>query len=264
MDILKRDSFGGSYIVYREGLVVPSAIMNQFTHSSNKIKGGRGEIKLLSAGDKPIACRKYIHGGLLRGITGDVFFSEKRAADELKIMIFLEKSDFPVVRSCGYIVKRTSLAKELYLLTFFEENAIDFMDFLKSAKRKNRLRIINHLARLFFEMGKLGIYHPDLHLQNILVTKEGGLLFLDFDRACREVIIKKDIQKMLWRLNRFLEKKEKSDELVITMEEKMLFLRTIERLSGYHLIENMQQQLRNKRRAYRLGWFLDSLFYRRN
>lgn len=264
MDILKRDRFGSFDIVYRQGLVDPSAIMNQFANPQGTIKKGRGEIKILAVGDKLIACRKYIHGGLLRGITGDVFFSEGRIATELETMMFLEEKSFPVVHPCGYIIKRRPFAKELYLLTFFEENAIDFIDFLKSANRKNRLRTINYLASLFFEIGKLGVYHPDLHLQNILIKKEGGLLFLDFDRACRKVTAKKDIERMLWRLNRFLEKKEKNDEPFITMEEKILFLRTIERLSGYHLIEGMQRQLRGKRRTYRLGWFLNSLFYRKN
>ncbi len=264
MDVLKRDIFGGFDIIYRQGLVDPSAIVNQFAHPYGTIKKGRGEIKILSVGDNLLACRKYIHGGLLRGITGDAFCGERRAAAELETMMFLEENNFPVVRPCGYIIKRTSCAKELHLLTFFEENAIDFIDFLKSAQKKERYQTIINLARLFFEMGKLGVYHPDFHLQNVLVTKQGSLLFLDFDRAYRKTMTKKDMERILWRLNRFTEKKANCGGLTVNAKEKMLFLRTIERLSGHHLIEDMQRQLKSKRRVYRLGWFLDSLFYRKN
>ena len=264
MDILKRQHFGGFDIIYRQELIDLSVIINQFANPRNTIKRGRGDIKIFSAGDVLLACRKYIHGGLLRGITGDIFYSEKRAAAELETMMFLEENNFPIVRPCGYIAKRNLFTKELYLLTFFEENALDFLTFLKSARRKERLRTIKKLASLFFEMGKLGVYHPDLHLQNVLVSKAGNLMFLDFDRACRKAVTKKDMESMFWRLNRFSEKKEKSGEIAITIEEKVFFLRTIEQLSGYHVIENMQKQLKYKRRSYILGWCLESLFYRQN
>jgi hypothetical protein len=263
MDVLKSERFGSFVVTYRQGLVDPFLVMNQLSNPRETIARGRGEIKILSAGDKLLACRKYIHGGLLRGITGDTFYNEKRAAAELETMMFLEGKSFPVVRSCGYITKNSLCTKDLYFLTFFEENALDLLEFLKSARRKKRLRAIRNLAGFLFEMGKLGIYHPDLHLQNVLVTKADGLMFLDFDRAYRKVFTKKDMKSMFWRLNRFVEKKENAGELLVTMEEKTLFLRTIERLSGYRIIEDMQKQLKSKHRAYALGWRLESLFYRR-
>ena len=261
MNIPKKERFGSFTVTYRRELIDPSLVMSQFTKPHDTIKKGRGEVKILETGGRLLACRKYIHGGLLRGITGDTFYNEKRAAAELETMMFLEENSFPVVRPCGYITKNNLCTKELYFLTFFEENALDFLEFLKSARRKERLRATKNLARFLFEMGKLGIYHPDLHLQNVLVTKTGGLIFLDFDRAYRKVVTKKDMESMFWRLNRFAEKKENTGELVVSMEEKTLFLRTIERLSGYHLIEDMQKQLKSKRRAYMLGWRLESLFY---
>jgi len=263
MDILKKERFGNFVVTYRQGLVEPSLVMRQLSNPRDTIKKGRGEIKILSAGDRLLACRKYIHGGLLRGITGDTFCSEKRAAAELKTMIFLEENGFPVVRPCGYITKNNLCTKDLYFLTFFEENTLDLLEFLRSARRKERLRAIKGLARFLFEMGKLGIYHPDFHLQNILVTKATGLLFLDFDRAYRKVITKKDMESMFWRLNRFAEKKEKNGEIAFTLEEKTLFLRTFERLSGLHIMKDMAAQLESKRLSYKLGWLLESFLYRK-
>jgi hypothetical protein len=264
MDILKKERFGSFVVTYRQGLIDPSLVMRQLSNPLETITRGRGEIKILSAGDKLLACRKYLHGGLLRGITGDTFFSEHRAAAELKTMMFLEENGFSVVRPCGYITKNNLFTKDLYFITFFEENALDLLEFLKAARRKERLRAVKSLARFLFQMGKLGVYHPDLHLQNVLITKAGALVFLDFDRAYRKTVTKKDMEGMFWRLNRFAEKKEIAGELVITIEEKTLFLRTFEGLAGLHIMKDMAKQLESKRLSYKLGWFLESFLYKKN
>ena len=205
------------------------------------MKKGRGEIRILSVGGKLLACRKYIHGGLLRGFTGNIFFSGKRAAVEMEIMMYLENHGFPVVRPYGYITKRNLCTKDLYFLTFFEENAVDLVEFLRSSGQTKRMRVIRDLARLFFELGRLGVYHPDLHLENMLITKKHGLRFLDFDKACLKAVTRQDMERMFWRLNRFAEKKERSGELVITVQEKALFLRVFERLSGYNVVEDIRK-----------------------
>jgi hypothetical protein len=264
MDVLKKERFDSFVVTYRQGLIDPSLVMRQLSDPHGTIKKGRGEIKILSAGDRLLACRKYTHGGLLRGITGDTFCSEKRAAAELETTVFLEENGFPVIHACGYITKNNLFTKDLYLLTFFEEDTLDLLEFLKSAPRKKRLRAIQSLAGLLVQMGRLGVYHPDLHLQNVLVTKTGELMFLDFDKACREPVTKKQMESMFWRLNRFAEKKEKVGEFAATAQEKTLFLRTTERLSGLCFIRDMAKQLESRRLSYKLGWLLESLLYRKN
>ena len=149
MDILKKERFGSFVVTYRQGLIDPSLVMRQLSDPHDTIKKGRGEIKILRVGDRLLACRKYTHGGLLRGITGDTFCSEKRAAVELETTIFLEESGFPVIHACGYITKNNLFSKSLYFLTFFEESALDLLEFLKSASRKKRLRAIQNLAAAF-------------------------------------------------------------------------------------------------------------------
>ena len=54
-------------------------------------------------------------------------------------MMFLKKMVFPVIHPCGYITKNNLFTKDLYFLTFFEENALDLLEFLRSARRKHRL-----------------------------------------------------------------------------------------------------------------------------
>ncbi len=266
MDTFRRQCVGPYTITCRGGAdhVDAQTLIAQLSKPYAFLKKGRGEIRILSVGDKLHACRKYIHGGLLRALTGDLFLSDKRAVAEMGIMSHLEKHGFPVVQPYGYITKRNLCTKDLYFLTFFEENAIDLVEFLKSSGQRKRMRAIRDLARLFFELGRLGVYHPDLHLKNMLITKKHGLRFLDFDKARLKSVTKRDMEHMFWRLNRFAEKKERSGEFVITVQEKVLFLRVFERLSGYRVIVDMEKRLSKKRSAYKLGWFLESLFYKKS
>lgn len=252
----------GSFTVnYFENCIDPDFLMQQFHDPESIVRKGRGGIKVLRIGQDLLACRRYMHGGILRAITGDIFFSEKRTAYEFKILAFLQENGFPVVHPCGYLVNKNLFTKDLYLLTFFEENTLDLLEFLKTAPRRKRLRAIRNFARLLFKMGELGVYHPDLHLQNVLIRKTGELVFLDFDRALLKQVSRKDMENMLWRLERYVAKKDRAGELATTAEEKMLFLRTIERLSGVRFIEAMEKRMGGKRRLNKLGWLMESTFY---
>lgn len=253
--------FGGYTVTYLSNVVDPTVSVQQLDNPAETIRKGRGGIKLLRIGEDLLACRRYMHGGMLRAITGNVFFSDKRVVAEFRMLVFLQEHGFPAVHANGFIVRNGLFTKDLYLLTLFEENTFDLLELLKTAPKKKRLRVIRNFAKLLFKMWELGVYHPDLHLQNVLVRKTGELVFLDFDRALLKQVTRKDMEKMLWRLNRFVEKKERAGELTITAGEKLLFLKTIERLSGIPFIEDMTKGLDKKRLFYKLGWLMESTFY---
>ncbi len=253
--------FGSYTVTYLSNGVDPTVSVQQLDNPAETIRKGRGGIKLLRIGEDLLACRRYMHGGMLRAITGNVFFSDKRVVAEFRMLVFLQEHGFPAVHANGFIVRNGFFTKDLYLLTLFEENTFDLLELLKTAPKKKRLRVIRNFAKLLFKMWELGVYHPDLHLQNVLVRKTGELVFLDFDRALLKQVTRKDMEKMLWRLNRFVEKKERAGELTITAGEKLLFLKTIERLSGIPFIEDMTKGLDKKRLFYKLGWLMESTFY---
>jgi RIO-like serine/threonine protein kinase len=123
------------------------------------------------------------------------------------------------------------------------------------------LRAIRDLARFLWRLENLGIYHPDLHLRNVLVKNDGRLIFLDFDKACRKDISRKDMESMAWRLNRFAEKWEQKGYLRISMLERLLFLRTYSRLSGYNFEGEMTRKAKSKSLFSRAGWFFESILY---
>jgi 3-deoxy-D-manno-octulosonic acid kinase len=241
----------------------PSALIDRFRNAPSLENKGRGGVTLLDINGGYIACRKYIHGGLFRAITGDIFFSAKRAIEELKILLYLKEREFPVVQPYGLIVRENFVTKSPYILTVFEENAADLTEVLNTSTRKQRLRIIKILAQLMWRMETLGVYHPDLHLDNVLVTAEGTLKFLDFDRAQRKSISKTDMERMFWRLNRYAEKMERQGKLNVDVKEKLLFLRTYGKLSGFDMAGEMEKKIGLKRIFSQTGWFFESLLYGR-
>jgi tRNA A-37 threonylcarbamoyl transferase component Bud32 len=226
-------------------------------------KKGRGGIRIIDLGDKQVVCRRYIHGGLFRAITGDCFFSEGRVMDELKTLIHLKEAGFPVVEPYGAIIKREGLIKRLYILTCYVKDGVDLLDYLKTVRRRDRLRLIKRLAYYMFELERLGIYHPDIHLKNIMVTPSNEMIFLDFDRASLKRMIRaKDRERMLWRMNRFVEKMEKREGLKIYPMEKALFLREYERLSGEEITNRMKRTIRYRRLISEVGWSIEKTLYR--
>ena len=169
---------------------------------------------------------------------------------------------FPVVKPLCAIIEKGVFFRKLYLVTYFEDGP-DLLKFLNGAAPRARLRTIRALAGLVWELHRLGVFHPDLHIRNVLVNPGGGLVFLDFDRAERRAPTQGDAEQMLWRLDRFVERMELQGELRVRPVERMLFLRTFVRLSGYRLAESMQAREQVRKRRRRLGWLLESAIYRR-
>ncbi|MCX5805338.1 MAG: hypothetical protein NT010_04610 [Proteobacteria bacterium] len=264
---LKKTTYNQYTIYTLEGaalsIVDTSTLIERFRNALPLENKGRGGITLLDINGGHIACRKYIHGGLFRAITGDIFFSAKRAIEELNILLYLNGEGFPVVQPYGLIVREGFISKSLHILTIFEENAADLTEVLNTSTRKQRLRIIKFLAQLMWRMETLGVYHPDLHLNNVLVATEGTLKFLDFDRAQRKSINKTDMERMFWRLNRYAEKMERQGKLKVDIKEKLLFLRTYGKLSGFDIAGEMEKKIGLKRIFSQAGWFFESLLYGR-
>lgn len=222
---------------------------------------GRAGIRILDVMGKKLVCRKYSHGGLFRAFTRDLFFSVGRSSREAETMLLLKRGGFPVITPFATITELGSLRKRLYLCTILEEGALNLLEYLKRSEKKARLRAAKRFAELLWELERAGIYHPDLHLKNVMITLEGNMLFLDFDRALRKPIEQKDAESMFWRLARYADKMQRRGELRVDDREKALVLRVYERLSGRSIIGEMQRQLRRKTWLHKAGWFVESLFY---
>jgi len=252
----------GPFSVYFPREALDPALLIRQLDTARTIEGkGRGGIRILEAGGLALACRKYTHGGLFRALTGDTFFSAGRALKELEITSYLLEEGFPVIAPYAVIVEDHSIRKGLYFITLFEEGSVDLLQFLQRAAQWPRYRMIRRLARYIHLLVTLGIYHPDLHLNNVLITKAKEMKFLDFDKSRKGVVSTREVINMIFRLNRYAEKMEKKGIITFSMKERMLFLRTYGRLSGYDIISAVAKKAKTKKAESRLGWFVEALLY---
>ena len=252
----------GSFCIYSFGDDIDASILvDAFAHGETIEGKGRGYIRILHIGGKKIACRRYVHGGLLRGMTRGWFFSGKRAIKELEVITFLKNAGFPVVEPFCAVIETQGIRKIPYILTVYEENAVDMLDYLSNARTKTTTTIIIKFAAFMYELEKLGVYHPDLHLSNVLITEDNEMKFLDFDKASVGRLTVKDVEHMFLRLNRHIEKMAKKGYKGISLKEKILFLKSYERLSRQDILHVIKKRIKVRRFFDKIGWLLDSLFY---
>ena len=252
----------GRFLVTCYGAPVPaSELVEKMLRTPALQHEGRGGIRILDVAGNKLACRTYFHGGLFRAFTRDVFFSAYRSTQEVEILLLLKRSGFPVITPFATITELGAVRKRLYLCTLLEEGAQNLLEYLKHSGKSARLRAARRFGELLWELEKAGIYHPDLHLKNVLITTQGNMLFLDFDRASKRSISQQEIESMFWRLARYIDKMQRRGELRVDEREKIVCLRTYERLSGRNIIADMQKQLRRKSWLHKAGWFIESLLY---
>lgn len=254
----------GQYLIYFAGEPADPLPLIQCIGKGELIKGkGRGGIALVRLNGRRLACRKYTHGGLLRAITGDMFLSDRRALAELEITGYLRGSGFPVVEPFAAITEKRLFTKRLYILTLYKEGAVDLLEFLVSSGKMRRLRTIKRLAELLYKMETLGVRHPDLHLNNVLVTPNRELVFLDFDKCVKGVFTGRDTIRMFFRLNRHAEKMERKGAAAFTLKERAMFLRAYRKISGRDLYPELERRAQSKRLLNKAGWLVERLLYGR-
>ena len=156
-------------------------------------------------------------------------------------MLYLRERGFPVAAPFAAVIEKLFILRRLYLITLFEEDAVGLLDYLHTCKKRERMRVAVRLAELLWGLQQAGVYHRDLHLRNVLVTRENRLILLDFDRAAKKPLTPGDVESMVRRLGRFTEKMERQGRLRVGVMEKTLFLRRYARLSGYDMTEKMRR-----------------------
>ena len=201
---------------------------------------GRGGIRIFEAGGQRLVSRKYMHGGLFRALTRDLFLWQSRATSEGSIMARLREKGFPVAAPFCAIVERLFFVKRLHLVTYLQEDTVELLDHLRRLTRKERLRCVRKLAELLWGLKQADVYHPDFHLRNVLVAPGTKLVFLDFDRARMRPVSDRDMKAMFLRIGRFVDKQVRQGQFDTNDEEKTLFLRAYARLSGRDLTPEMR------------------------
>ena len=152
---------------------------------------GRGSIRLRRlANGHTAVIRLYLHGGALRRITGQSFFTwPPRPFRELAITEELRRRGLRTVEIYAACVSRPrGPFYRGWLITRQLENAEDLWAALKSCltERMDLDQILRAAAESIAAMHREGVYHTDLNLKNILVRPDRtGLAgyIIDFDKA---------------------------------------------------------------------------------
>lgn len=152
---------------------------------------GRGQLRFLHLENGDIALvRAYRHGGILRHLTGDFFFSwPPRPFRELAVTEEVRRRGVPTLEVMGALVERVwGPFYRGWLATRELEGAEDLWAALQSevyVKRDGKSLLLA-VAQGLRRMHGRGVYHGDLNLKNILVRWEADQIrsyIIDFDKA---------------------------------------------------------------------------------
>jgi tRNA A-37 threonylcarbamoyl transferase component Bud32 len=177
---------------YREqllqcGLGDPERLCAQQTGAMHAGRGAMPVIELDISSER-IVVRKYRRGGLLRFLNADVFLGPQRPFDELAVTLQAAKAGIPVadilgalsLRVCGPLYRHYLVSRELTdccdLPAWFQECDVQDADVAVVA------RCVAERVRCMHDNG---LYHGDLNLKNILVSRTdvGQVFIIDWDKS---------------------------------------------------------------------------------
>jgi tRNA A-37 threonylcarbamoyl transferase component Bud32 len=174
--------------------------------------------------------RRYSHGGLLRGITRDLYLFGSRSFRETGLTEEIRTSGIPTVQPVGAIHHRVfPFFYRAYFLSLEIPSARDLAQYLQEVgphpsgevllTKRKAIRSAGQLLRQFH---RAGFFHADLQLKNFLVSGD-NLFLIDFDRSYRkEKLSNREVVKNLLRLNRSAEKWNRQG-LGITRGDRLRF-----------------------------------------
>ncbi|MFN3466435.1 MAG: lipopolysaccharide kinase InaA family protein [Candidatus Brocadiales bacterium] len=203
-------------------------------------------------GEGTAILRRVRHGGLWGKLAGDILWGAGRPVQELiNTNKALERgvptAEILGVRLEGLMGPIFGLALPLYRAEVFSRElpeAVDLIEFLESlppdrakALSLHKRKIIRTVAMSVRAMHEAGLYHNDLHLKNILITREAPFkaYIIDLDRSSlHEFLPLAQRIKNLVRLDRSVEKfiavvaYRNMPLRLITRRDKLRFLRDYE------------------------------------
>ncbi len=150
---------------------------------------GRGRPLVLAIGGKRLVVRRYRHGGLLGGITGDLLAGSGRPLRELAVLERARADGLPVPLALGLFLRPARAGTiRADLVTEQIPGAQDLLGLL-AAEGSGSLRAdqaVRSAGRLVARAHEKGLYHADLNLKNILIRpgdRRAEAYLLDLDQS---------------------------------------------------------------------------------
>lgn len=150
---------------------------------------GRGRPLVLKIEGKRLVIRRYRHGGLLRGLTGELLAGGGRPLRELAVLERARTDGIPVPLALGvFLYPALAGTVRGELVTECIPDSADLLSMLQGARASSgeAAEIIRPAGRLIARAHQAGLYHADLNLKNILIRKSASgteAYLLDLDRS---------------------------------------------------------------------------------
>jgi 3-deoxy-D-manno-octulosonic acid kinase len=219
-------------VLLKQGIDDLKTFLKKSWQTSHYLKGRTPHPSIPLEDGKRMVLRQYSHGGLLRAITGNLYFFGARSFRELALTEEIRSYGIPTISSIGAIHHRIffpfyqayflslEVLRALDLIQYFQEIGTHLSRENLSLKRKT-IRSTGLLIRQFHQAG---FFHGDLQLKNILVAGD-QLLLIDFDHSYRKTTLSiQERMKNLLRLNRSVEKWKRLGLPITRTDRWRLFL----------------------------------------
>ena len=253
-------------LLLREGIEDIEAYIRRNLEKSTVLQGRTLHPSIPIGNEKRMVIRQYSHGGLLRGLTGSLYFSGSRSFEELALTEEIRSSGIPTIQPIGAI-HQTVIPPfyRAYLLSLEIPEARDlirlFVEIGPGPSRdvlSHKRTVIRSTGILLRDFHKAGFFHRDLQLKNILVSGSQPLL-IDFDQSYRNPVLSlRERMKNLLRLNRSAEKWIRLG-LPITWRDRLRFFSIY---AGNDI--EIRNEMRRASKTYslrallhRIGWALE-------
>ncbi|MGE3172980.1 MAG: lipopolysaccharide kinase InaA family protein [Planctomycetota bacterium] len=193
-----------------------------------KGRGGIGQLQL-----RPDLCavvRQLRRGGAFGKLLGDRYPAPARVRRELEVLTRLREEGVPVVAPLAALARRPRTFWRLRLLTELAAGAQPLPAFCAADPEARRWAIEAAAVtiRLAFAAG---LRHPDLHPDNVLVSRSGDkvrAVLVDLDRAeLVPVLTAQQRDTMLVRMARYLWRHRRTLPVAFTRVDLMRFLRAL-------------------------------------
>ena len=196
--------------IWTNGSVTPEVAAQYFLQAPERLRGqritqgGRGLAFKIDLHGQAAVLRHYQRGGLAAWVNRNRYFAltakTTRSRDEFDVMTRLADQGLAVPRPIAAMAKRIiGFAFRLAIITPWIEN----QGTLASCDSVQAWR---NAGLAIGQMHRLGVWHADLNVHNILIDNEGKAWLLDFDRAREHVQLHYRLLANLVRLRRSVNK----------------------------------------------------------
>jgi len=255
-------------VLLKQGIDDLKTFLKKTSQSSYHLKGRTLHPSIALEHGKRMVFRQYSHGGLLRPITGNLYFFGARSFGELALTEEIRSCGISTISPIGAIHHRLFPGfYQAYFLSLEVPNALDLIQYFREIQvqppRENlssKRKILRSAGLLIRQFHQAGFFHGDLQLKNILIDGDRVLL-IDFDRSYREksLSLKKQMRNLL-RLNRSAEKWKRLGLPITQMDRWRFFLAYAG--EDRKIREAMRKALQTyslRFLFYRLGWAIEKI-----